>query len=175
MTAPSSTTKFPGSTSGAYLQGGGRGRLRFRHARTSEERKRSYRKELRIPEALSERLAATVQGKMAGREMAYVLPVGGRRFLCTGPCALLNRSRGQDVGQLITKPMSLCMTNWTRYSTTLKGHAVNKTHRVSGTLHRCKTKTPALPSSAGVAAQNDHVISANKRTALSSDLCLKLC
>ena len=75
------------------------------------------------------------------------------------PCALFQRSRGQDVGQLITKPM----TNWTRDSTTLKGHAVSKTHRVLGTLHSCKTKTPALPSSAVVAAQNDHVISANNR------------
>ena len=61
----------------------GRGRFRFRQARTSEERKRSYRQELRLPEAHSERLAATVQGKMARREMAYVLRMGGRRFLCT--------------------------------------------------------------------------------------------
>ena len=61
----------------------GRGRLRFRQARTSEERKQSYRQELRLSEALSERLPATVQGKMAGREMAYVLRIGGRRFLCT--------------------------------------------------------------------------------------------
>ena len=82
--------------------------------------------ELRLPEALSERLRpATVQGKMAGRvPMAYVLRIGGRRFL---PCALFHRSRGQDVGQFITKPM----TNWTRASTTLKEHPVGKTHRES--------------------------------------------
>ena len=74
------------------------------------------------------------------------------------PCALLHRSRGQDVGQLITKPM----TNWTRASTTLKEHAISKTHR------ECVSDAAQLqkedPSVAQlVAAQNDDVISANKR------------
>ena len=79
------------------------------------------------PEALSERLPATVPGIMAGRvPMAYVLRIGGRRFQCV-PCALFHKSRGQDVGQLITKPM----TNWTKISTTQKEHAVSKTHRES--------------------------------------------
>ena len=45
----------------------GRGRLRFRQAGILEERKRSYRLEFHLSGALSERLPATVQGKVAGR------------------------------------------------------------------------------------------------------------
>ena len=87
--------------------------------------------------------------------MAYVLRIGGRGFL---PCALFHRSRGQDVGQLITKPM----TNWTRASTTMKEHAVSKTHRESvSDAAQLQKEDPSVAQL--VAAQNDDVITANKR------------
>ena len=115
MTAPSS---IPGFDNGCLLARRGAGKLAY-----LKNGNGAIDQELRLPEVLSEQLPATVQGKMAGRvPMAYVLRIGGRRFL---PCALFHRSRGQDVGQLITKPM----TNWTRASTTLKEHAVSKTHK----------------------------------------------
>ena len=71
------------------------------------------------------------------------------------PCALFHRSCGQDVGQLITKPM----TNWTRASTTMKEHAVSKTHRESvSDAAQLQKEDPSVAQL--VAAQNDDVITA---------------
>ena len=70
MNAPSST-KFLGSTSGAYLQGEVRARASQIPKTSHIWRTEMELSELCLPEALSERLPAIVQGKMGGREMAY--------------------------------------------------------------------------------------------------------